>query len=116
MADFRAMAAPLMSAPPINPDTSPDSKSISPRWNAETLAQLNHPFHCVENDLGQMCVMEVDRGILSTGKASEITIAHKDFSYPRESAVSAFDARTVEHFLAQKTLAAKTFEIYRLGA
>ena len=48
---FRAHGDSPDVAPEINPDTFPDPKSISPWWNAETMAPLNHAFNRVENDL-----------------------------------------------------------------
>jgi hypothetical protein len=113
---FRAMAARLMFAPEINPDTFPDSKSISPWWNAETMAPLNHAFNRVENDLEQMWVLEDDCGIMWAGNGGKVIFAYKDFSYPFESPVIVYDAHTDKRFPAQKSLEAKKFGIYRLEA
>ncbi len=111
---FRAMAARLMFAPEINPDTYPDPKSITPWWDPETMPPLNHAFNRVENDLQEMWVLEDNRGILWTGPAGKVIFAYKDFSYPLESPVTIYDAHTEKRFLAKTSLEAKKFGIYRL--
>ena len=111
---FRALATRLMFAPEINPDTFPDPKSISPWWNAETMAPLNHAYNRVENDLEQMWVLEDEQGIMWTGPSGKVIFAYKDFTYALESPATIYDARNDKRYPAKNNFAAKKLGIYRL--
>ena len=111
---FRAMATRLMYAPEINPDTFPEGRSITPWWNADTMAPLNHAFGRVEGDLEEMWVLDDDCGILWTGGTGKVLFAYKDFSYPLDSVSTVYEARSEKRTTAGKTLEAKQFGIYRL--
>jgi hypothetical protein len=114
MAYFRALSVRLMYQVEINPEKFPDAKAFSPWWNAETMPPLNRAFNKVEDRLGEIWVLEDDRGIIWKSPGGEVLFSYKDFAYDAKHPAQVLDAVIGKSYKTEGQLNAKRMGIYLL--
>ena len=99
---FRAMAARLMYAPEINPDTFPDPSRSRPggmpkRWHRSTMPSI------AWRPISMRCGCSRTNAESCGREGGKVLFAYKDFTFPLESPSTVYDARSDKRALPKTT-------------